>query len=80
MDTASHTDFDIVLVPDGETRVVTRAKVDETLASSRVGLLVECAEERELARDATQIGVERTTNGLHDQGSIGSRHAARRQA
>lgn len=75
MDLSSSVDGDLIPGTDAETRVVTRAEVHDTLASSRVGLFVKGAGDRKFAPN---IGSQ-TSDGLQvlrvdqDSGSFSAR-------
>ena len=53
MNFASGVDGYLIARTDTEARVISRAKVHDGLASSRIGLLVEGASDRETVRNVT---------------------------
>ena len=80
VDLATGVDCDLVAGADGQTRVVARAEVHDTLARSRVGLLINRAGNGELV--LRRARVERLTSGelgrvIVDRGSLRTRRYVR---
>lgn len=80
MDFASGIDSDLIPWTDAQTRVVARTKIHNTLASSRVGLLIKSAGNGQPARDISfeaghglqVVGFNVDSGGISSRGNVGA--------